>query len=105
MGKRVQSVALWLLILAALLGGVSWLFLPKDNSEKAGMVNELTTGYLTEPDNTLDVLVLGDSRTSTPGYFGRRGALPLMSVPPRDRRLWVRWRIWNSFAGTRSPGW
>ena len=34
MGKRVQSVALWLLILAALLGGVSWLFLPKDNSEK-----------------------------------------------------------------------
>lgn len=74
MGKRVQSVALWLLILAALLGGVSWLFLPKDNSEKAGMVNELTTGYLTEPDNTLDVLVLGDS-------------LPLTDFDP-----WVLWQ-------------
>lgn len=55
-------------------GGVSWLFLPKDNSEKAGMVNELTTGYLTEPDNTLDVLVLGDS-------------LPLTDFDP-----WVLWQ-------------
>lgn len=74
MSKHLRSIGLWLLILALVLGACSWLFYPKDNSEKAGMENELITGYLTEPDNTLDVLVLGDS-------------LPLTDFNP-----WVLWQ-------------
>ena len=61
MKKTVGNAVAFLLLLAVLLGSVSWLFLPKDNSPEAGIDDVLSSGYLAEPEQTLDVLILGDS--------------------------------------------
>lgn len=53
--------ALFLGILALLLGGVSWAFVPKDNTPEAGIQDVLSSGYLAEPVDSLDYVVLGDS--------------------------------------------
>lgn len=42
---------------------VSYIFIPKNNSKEAGMDFYLTNGFLGEPENTLDVLIVGDSLT------------------------------------------
>ena len=52
---------MFLLLLGVLLSIVSWMFLPKDNSPEAGIDDVLSSGYLAEPAQTLDVLILGDS--------------------------------------------
>ena len=53
--------ALFLGILALFLGGVSWLFVPKDNTTEAGFHDVRSYGYLAEPTDSLDVFILGDS--------------------------------------------
>lgn len=48
-------------ILVLVLCGVSWLFVPKDNTPEAGIQDVLSSGYLAEPVDSLDYVVLGDS--------------------------------------------
>lgn len=61
MKKTVGNAILFLLLLGVLLSVVSWMFLPKDNSPEAGIDDVLSSGFLAEPAQTLDVLILGDS--------------------------------------------
>lgn len=65
MGKTMRSI-LFLGLLGLLLLGASWVFLPKNNTEVAGMqrLENYASGYLSEPENTLDLLALGDSMTA-----------------------------------------
>lgn len=63
-------------ILVLLLWAASWVFLPKNNTYEDGMEDILTNGYLGEPENSLDVLILGDS-------------VPKFSVIPTE--LWNKW--------------
>lgn len=49
------------LILLALLFGASLLFQPKSNSKDAGMLDSTANGILGEPQNSIDVLIVGDS--------------------------------------------
>lgn len=60
---RALAFLLPLLLVLTLL---SVLFEPKDNSAQAGMENmrtETANGILAEPENTIDVLIVGDSET------------------------------------------
>lgn len=65
MGKVMRSI-LFLCFLGLVLLGASWVFLPKNNTEAAGMqrLESYASGYLSEPENTLDLLALGDSLTA-----------------------------------------
>ena len=49
------------LIFLVLFSGVTHLLIPKNNSEEAGIHDHWAKGFLAEPENTIDVLVLGDS--------------------------------------------
>lgn len=53
----------FLLILALLLSVLSVMFRPKDNRKEAGMHYLSAHGHLGEPEDSLDVIFLGDSMT------------------------------------------
>ncbi len=61
--KNVLCSLLFLAILAGLLSGVSLIFRPKNNTKEAGIFDSTANGILSEPENSIDVLVLGDSET------------------------------------------
>lgn len=90
-GPGCWKPLLFLCILVLLTTAVSWVYLPKNNTYEDGMEDILTNGYLGEPEDTLDVLVLGDS-------------IPKFSVIPTE--LWNKWGITAyvcAGAGSRFP--
>lgn len=59
--KNIAKCVSFFLVLLCLLYGSSLLVMPKDNSSEAGMHYLSAMGYLAEPENSMDVLFLGDS--------------------------------------------
>ena len=60
-GKKVWQALGFCAILLVLLVFVNWLFVPKNNTREAGIEDFLRNGYLGEPENTVDIMILGDS--------------------------------------------
>ncbi len=61
MKKHILSAAAFLLILSLLIAGASCVVRPKNNSAEAGMQHLHASGLLAEPENTIDVVFLGNS--------------------------------------------
>ena len=63
--KIIFKCSLFLLILIIILAGLSKITIPKNNTEEAGMERKrvLAKGIHVEPQNTIDVLVAGDSES------------------------------------------
>lgn len=59
--KALFRCIAFLFCLVILLGALSWLFLPKNNTYEDGIGDFLAKGYLGEPEQSLDVVFLGDS--------------------------------------------
>lgn len=59
--KALLHVAAVLVAIGVLLVLLSALFVPKNNSEEAGMLDAAANGVLGEPANTIDAVILGDS--------------------------------------------
>lgn len=57
----MKRIFCFLLILALAIGALSWYFYPKNNSPEAGILDYTAHGFLAEPENSLDVVILGDS--------------------------------------------
>ena len=58
--KVIKSIS-FIIILITILILLSLLFNPKNNSNEAGMHNRSANGILAEPDNTIDLMVIGNS--------------------------------------------
>lgn len=59
--KRIFILVMFILGLAGLLIGSSYIFLPKSNGLNSGMEEFKANGILGEKENSIDVLFLGDS--------------------------------------------
>ena len=65
MKKIIFKIIAFMLILLLLLILLSRVLLPKNNTEEAGMQEERAAGLLGERENTIDMLILGDSESFT----------------------------------------
>ena len=63
MKKIILKIIMFFIILFLLLLLCSYAFIPKNNSEEAGMENEDQMGILAEEENTVDIIMYGDSET------------------------------------------
>lgn len=63
--KRAAGAVLFILGLIALLGAASYVVLPRDNTKAAGMEEPEANGVMAEPEETIDIIVLGDSESYT----------------------------------------
>lgn len=61
--KHTLRCVVFLAVLALLLTGVSQLVRPKNNTSSDGIHDPAANGILGEPDNTIDLLILGDSES------------------------------------------
>ena len=61
MPKKILGPLLFLGLLGLLLVPASLILQPKDNTEEAGMYQTSAAGILSQPENTVQVLFLGDS--------------------------------------------
>ena len=61
MWKNFLRATVFLCVFALLFLAVSPVFVPKDNSFYAGIHEETSKGFLAEPENSLDVVFIGDS--------------------------------------------
>ena len=61
--KHTLRCVVLLAVLALLLTGVSQLVRPKNNTRSDGIHDPAANGILGEPDNTIDLLILGDSES------------------------------------------
>lgn len=59
--KRILASIIFLLGLVVILWVSSLVFIPKNNTEEAGMDEISANGILGERENTIDVLIIGDS--------------------------------------------
>lgn len=63
--KNIIKAVSFLLIVVVLIIVLSYIFLPKNNTEEAGMYNVEANGILAEKENQIDLLILGDSEPFT----------------------------------------
>ena len=59
--KTAVRILCFALVLLVLLFSASLLFEPKSNTKEGGMLDSTANGILSEPKNTIDVLIIGDS--------------------------------------------
>lgn len=63
MKKIIIRTFIFFVILLLMLIGLSNIFMPKNNQAEFGMNNPKANGFLAEKNNTIDVLVVGDSES------------------------------------------
>lgn len=59
--KRLIKCVAFMAVLTVLLLTVSYMFAPKDNTKSSGITNPNANGFFSEPENSIDVAIIGNS--------------------------------------------
>lgn len=106
MGKQILRTILFCLIFLVLFSGVTHLLVPKNNSEEAGIHDAWAKGFLAEPENTIDVLVLGDSEVYSclaPLTIWQEQGITTYSCGTSDQKLYQTESYLQRVFETQSP--
>ena len=63
--KYIIKAVLFIVILAIIMGIISFIFIPKNNTQEAGMTDYGDATILAEPKNTIDMIIFGNSEAFT----------------------------------------
>jgi len=106
MKKHILHSALFLLIFAVLFAGFTHLMVPKTNTAEAGIHDPWAKGFLAEPENTIDVLVLGDSELYScliPLQIWEEQGITSYTCGTSDQKLYQTESYLTRFFETQSP--
>lgn len=106
MGKHILKNLLFCLIFLLLFTGVTFLLTPKNNSKDAGIHDDWAKGFLAEPENTVDVLILGDSEVYScvaPLLIWQEQGITAYSCGTSDQKLYQTRSYLHRFFETQSP--
>lgn len=104
--KHALRVVAFVAGLIVILLAVSVVMTPKDNTERAGILSERAYGFLAEPENTLDVLFLGDSegyRAFVPLQMWEEYGFTSFVCNTSSQQLYLTERILNQALERQSP--
>ena len=104
--RHILSCALFLGLLAGILLGLNFLFQPKDNTEAAGFHYPWASGYLAEPEDTIDVLILGDSEVYAdfiPLQIWAEQGIAVYTCGTSDQKLYQTGEYLRTALRTQSP--
>lgn len=104
--RHILSCALFLGLLAGILLGLNFLFQPKDNTEEAGFHYPWASGYLAEPEDTIDVLILGDSEVYAdfiPLQIWAEQGITVYTCGTSDQKLYQTEEYLRTALRTQSP--
>ena len=106
MRQKCLRVFLFLLILTALLGLTSLLFLPKGNTLEDGIQNDALYAFLGEPENSLDAVVVGDSiplSSFIPAYLWRDQGIPSYVCASTAQKASDSYTLLQTFFRSQNP--
>lgn len=106
MRKTVLRCAAFVCILALLLGGLSWVFYPKIRDWDHGMNNPRIWSFQSEPENSLDVLAIGDSLLMcgySPLHLWKQAQITGFNACTGNQRLTQSLRMLEEFCREQSP--
>ena len=106
MRKHILSSVAFLLILAVLLAAASFVVQPKNNTKEAGMHTPQANGILGEPEDTIDVLILGNSESYCgfiPMEIWKEQGITSYVCGSSDQRLYQSEEYLRSAFRTQSP--
>ena len=104
--RHILSGSLFLGLLAGMLLGLNFLFRPKDNTEAAGFHYPWASGYLAEPVDTIDVLILGDSEVYAdfiPLQIWQEQGITVYTCGTSDQKLYQTEEYLRTALETQSP--
>lgn len=104
--KIIFKGVIFITILGILLMGLSYIFVPKDNTKEAGMRQVSAKGIFSEKENTIDVLIVGDSESyssiSPMQIWGEQGITSYVCGTPRQS-LYESYRFISNSLKTQKP--
>lgn len=106
MAKQILRTVLFFLIFLLLFAGFTHLLVPKNNSAEAGIHDDWAKGFLAEPENTIDVLILGDSEVyscASPLVIWQEQGITSYSCGTSDQKLYQTESYLQRFFETQNP--
>jgi hypothetical protein len=106
MAKQILRTVLFFLIFLLLFAFFTHLLVPKNNSPEAGIHDDWAKGFLAEPENTIDVLILGDSEVYScvsPLVIWQEQGITSYSCGTSDQKLYQTESYLQRFFETQKP--
>ena len=106
MKQKYLRVSLFFLILTVLLAALSALFLPKGNRLEDGIQDPALYAFLGEPENSLDVVVIGDSIplcSFVPAYLWEDRGIPSYVCASTAQSSASSYSLLQTFLGRQQP--